>query len=108
MAIPTEAISNAPTLNALLHPLDPLYPAELEETVRILARENHLGDNVRVCSINLIEPAKGFVESHRNGAPFERKALAVLLDRAKRTAYEATVDLTDQSVISVTEFASGV
>ncbi len=108
MAIPTEAISDATTLNAHLHPLDPLYPAELEETVRILARENHLGDNMRVCSINLIEPAKGFVEKHRNGAPFERKALAVLLDRAKRTAYEATVDLLDQSVISVTEFASGV
>ena len=108
MAIPTEAISDAITSNAHLHPLDPLYPAELEETVRILARENHLGDNMRICSINLMEPAKGFVEKHRNGAPFERKALAVLLDRAKRTAYEATVDLVDRSVGSITEFASGV
>jgi primary-amine oxidase len=108
MAIPTEAISNAATLNAHVHPLDPLYPAELEETVRILERENLLGEALRICSINLVEPAKSFVEKHRNGAAFERKALAVLLDRAKRTAYEVVVDLAAGSVESSKEFPSGV
>jgi primary-amine oxidase len=114
MAIPTEIkpespeISNGALSSVSRHPLDPLYPAELEEVVQILARENYLGDNVRICSINLKEPAKSLVEKHKPGAPFERKALAVLLDRAKRTAYEAGVDLAGKSVTSVTQFPSGV
>ena len=80
------------------HPLDPLYAAELEEAVRILAREKYLGDGVRIASINLMEPAKSLVEKHQPGSPFERKALAVLLDRGKRASYEAVVDLAGKSV----------
>jgi primary-amine oxidase len=90
------------------HPLDPLYAAELEETVRILARERYLGNDVRIASINLIEPAKSLVENHQPGRPFERKALAVLLDRGKRASYEAAVDLVSKSVPSVTQLPSGV
>jgi primary-amine oxidase len=81
-AAPSGGIADAPR-----HPLDPLYASELEEVVQILARERYLGDHVRIASINLIEPAKALVEAHRQGAPFERKALAVLLDRGKRASY---------------------
>jgi primary-amine oxidase len=102
-APPGVKISDAPR-----HPLDPLSPAELEEAVRILAREKHLGDNVRVASINLIEPAKGLVEKHQPANPFERKALAVLLDRRKRASYEVVLDLDGKSVLSVTQLPSGV
>ena len=70
-----------------------MYSAELEEAVRILGREKYLGDNVRIASINLIEPAKSLVEQHQARSSFERKALAVLLDRGKRASYEAVVDL---------------
>ena len=114
MAIPTEVkhdsppIHNAPVSKALRHPLDPLDPAELEEVVQILARENYLGENVRIASINLMEPAKSVVEKYKPGAPFERKAMAVLMDCGKRTAYEAVVDLAGRSVESVTQFPSGV
>lgn len=109
MAIPTEiAPSGAAGAQELRHPLDPLYPAELEETVRILAREKYLGDAVRICSINLVEPAKQAMERYKIGDPFERQALAVLLDRAKRKGYEAVVDLTGKSVVSVTELAEGI
>src|SRR5271166_6388978 len=94
--------------DALRHPLDPLYAAELEEAVRILARENYLGENVRIASINLIEPAKSLVQQHQPGSPFERKALAVLLDGGKRAAYEAVLDLMSKSVTSVTQLPSGV
>ena len=100
---PGVKISDAPR-----HPLDPLSAAELEEAVRILAREKHLGDNVRLASINLIEPAKSLVEKHQPGSPFERKALAVLLDRGKRASDEAVLDLAGKSVISVTQLPSGV
>jgi primary-amine oxidase len=90
------------------HPLDPLSAAELEEAVLLLEREQHLGENVRIASINLTEPAKSLVEKHRPGSPFERKAVAILLDRAKRSAYEAVLDLAGKSVTSVTQLPSGV
>ena len=95
-------IWRAPILQQSGHPLDPLSAAELEEAVRILEREKYFGENVRIVSINLMEPAKSVVEKHRPGSAFERKALAVLLDRGKRSAYEAVVDLAAKSVVSVT------
>jgi primary-amine oxidase len=117
MAIPTEvkheilerAAAPAATISSTSrHPLDPLHAGELEEVVRILARGNHLGDKIRVASINLIEPAKNLVEKYRPGSPFERKALVVLLDRGKRASYEAVVELAGKSVLSVTPLPSGV
>jgi len=85
------------------HPLDPVTAAELNEAVGILTSAGYLGDHVRVASINVIEPEKRFVESYKPGAPFERRLLAVLLDRGKRTSYEAVLDLIGKSVISVAE-----
>jgi primary-amine oxidase len=116
MAIPTDvreisehpAALSATNSSTPRHPLDPLDAAELEEVVRILVRERYLGDNVRIASINLIEPAKGLVEAYQPGTPFERKALAVLMDRGKRASYEAVVDLVSKSVPSVTPLPSGV
>jgi len=117
MAIPTDVKHEIPEHGpgssngasaASAHPLDPLTVSELEESVRILAQEKYLGDGVRICSINLIEPAKSFVEQYRQGQPYERKALAVLLDRANRTACEATVDLVSKSIGPVKEFPTGV
>jgi primary-amine oxidase len=111
MAIPTDIQQEIPEQEAApqaRHPLDPLNAAELEQTVRILGRERYLGDGVRIASLNLIEPAKSLVEKHKPGSPFERKALAVLLDRGKRASYEAVVDLAGKSVASVTELPSDV
>jgi len=90
------------------HPLDPLLATELEEVVRILEREARLPDHVRIASIGLLEPAKSLVENHQPGSCFERKALVVLLDRSKRSAYEAVVDLAGKSVESVAELPDGV
>jgi primary-amine oxidase len=110
MATPTEVRPEIAEFAAPLanHPLDPLSAAELEEAVRMLARGKYLGDTIRIASINLIEPAKSFVEKYKAGGPFERRALAVLLDRGKRASYEAVVDLTGKSVTSVSELPSGV
>jgi primary-amine oxidase len=95
-----------PSLNPS-HPLDPLNAAEIDEAVRILARENFSG-GVRIVSLNLIEPAKSLVEEYKPGAPFERKALAVLLDRDKRSACEVVVDLAGKSVTSVKLLPNGI
>ena len=109
MATPTDVkIEESGAALFARHPLDPLYAAELEEAVRILGHTKYLGEGVRVASLNLIEPAKNLIAKHQPGSPFERKALAVLLDGGKRAAYEAVVDLVSGSVTSVTELPSGV
>jgi primary-amine oxidase len=110
MAIPTEIQHEIPERRAVpqAHPLDPLSAAELDEAVGILGREKYLGNNVRIASLNLIEPAKSLVENHQPGNPFERKVMAILLDRGKRASYEAMVDLVGKSVLSVTPLPSGV
>jgi primary-amine oxidase len=111
MAIPTDIqpeISEHAAAPHAQHPLDPLNVAELEEAVRILGREKYLGETVRIASINVIEPGKSVVEKYQPGTPFERKALAVLLDRGKRTACEAVLDLAGKSVTSVSQLPAGV
>jgi primary-amine oxidase len=106
MAIPTEipqdsSNQNAASASGLQHPLDPLSAVELQETVHILASEKYLTGQVRIVSMNLIEPEKRFIESYQTGTPFERKALVVLLDQGRRAASEAVVDLTTKTVTSV-------
>jgi primary-amine oxidase len=88
--------------------LDPLSAAELEEAVLMLDREEYLGENIRIVSVNLTEPAKSVIEKHRPGSPFERTALVILLDRGTRSAREVALDLAGKAVISVTELPNGV
>jgi primary-amine oxidase len=110
MAIPIDLkpdfSSAAPDVSR--HPLDPLYTAELEQAVQILEREQRLAGNVRIASLNLIEPPKAFIEAREPGSAFERKALAVLLDRDKRASCEAVVDLAANSITSVTQLPDGI
>ena len=96
---------NGTTPFRLGHPLDPLTGAELGQAVQILGEGRHLGEGVRIASINLIEPEKHAVEALRPGDQLERKALAVLVDRANQAAYEAVVDLLRHSVVSATQAA---
>jgi primary-amine oxidase len=94
--------------NSTAHPLDPLTDAELAETVEVLSANGRFGDGVRVASINLIEPAKSAVEAYRPGDTFERKALAVLLDRLNKAAFELVVDLASKSIVSIIRLPDGV
>jgi primary-amine oxidase len=98
----------ASTPEVLAHPLDPLDAYELGEAVRIIVSDERLGGAVRIVSLSLIEPAKSLVEKHKPGMPFERKGLAVLLDRGKKASYEAVVDLIGKTVVSITELPKGV
>jgi primary-amine oxidase len=90
------------------HPLDSLSFAEMEETVRILANDGRLSENVRVVSISLMEPAKHVVEAYRQGSSFERRSFAVLLDRGRKAGFESIVDLLAKSVVSFTQLPPGV
>ena len=53
--------------DVVVHPLDPLSAAELEDAVGILEREKHLGGDVRIASINLTEPAKAWLSNISRG-----------------------------------------
>ena len=90
------------------HPLDPLTAAELGQAVQILGEGGRLAEGVRIASINLIEPEKHAVEALRPGDQLERKALAVLVDRADQATYEVVVDLLRHSVASANRLPSGI
>ncbi len=90
------------------HPLDPLTGAELGQAVQILGEGGRLGEGVRIASISLIEPEKHAVEALRPGDQLERKALAVLVDRADQAAYEVVVDLLRHLVASANRLPNGI
>ena len=90
------------------HPLDPLTGAELGQVVQSLGEGGRLGEGVRIASINLIEPEKHAVEALQPGDQLERKALAVLVDRADQAADEVVVDLRRHAVASTTRLRSGI
>ena len=116
MAQPTEIAhegSHAHSENgkapiAARHPLDPLSAQEIEEALRILIAEKQLGESVRFVSVFLHEPHKNAVEQYRPGAPFDRQAFALLLDRNTQAGYEAVVDLNRKSVASFAQLPTGV
>jgi primary-amine oxidase len=101
-------LSQNGTIPSAGHPLDPLTGAELGQAVQILGEAGRLGEAVRIASINLIEPEKHAVEALRPGDQLERKALAVLVDRADQAAYEVVVDLLRHSAASATRLPSGI
>ena len=89
------------------HPLEPLSADEFRQTATVLRREGRIGDTFRFASIELKEPAKAEVKAWRPGDAVSRIAFAVVLDRAENKTYEATVDLTGDSVVSF-EHVDGV
>jgi len=82
------------------HPLDSLSAEEFRRTAEILRRDGRVTDGWRFTSIELKEPDKNVVKAWRPGQPVARKSFAVLLDRTENRTYEATVDLTGDSVLS--------
>ena len=58
-------------------------------------------DPFRFASIELVEPAKQEVLAWRVGDPIQRHSFAVVWNRLDNKTYEATVDLTNDAVISM-------
>jgi primary-amine oxidase len=84
------------------HPLEPLNADEFRRTAEILRRDRGVTDSWRFASIELKEPPKAGVRSWKAGDPVARAAFAVLWNREDNRAFEATVDLTGDSVVSWT------
>ena len=82
------------------HPLEPLTAEEFRQTTALLRSAGHVKDGYRFTSIELKEPPKADVKAWRPGQPVRRTSFAVVLDRTENKTYEATVDLTDDTVLS--------
>ncbi len=82
------------------HPLEPLTAEEFRRTAALLRRAGHVDDGFRFTSIELKEPPKADVKAWRPGNPVQRTSFAVVLDRTENETYEATVDLTGDTVLS--------
>jgi primary-amine oxidase len=82
------------------HPLEPLNADEFRQTAAILRREGRVSDSYRFASIELKEPPKAEVKAWRDGDAVQRTSFAVVFDRETNQTYEATVDLTGDSVAS--------
>ncbi len=82
------------------HPLEPLDENEFRRTVAILRRDERLSPSWRFAGIELLEPAKGDVQSWRPGDRLPRTSFAVLWNRADNQTWEGVVDLTGDRVVS--------
>src|SRR5262245_18730316 len=79
------------------HPREPLTAGEFRRTSQILRRESHVTDSWRFASIELVEPAKSQLKAWSPGDHLARRALAVVWSREDNQAYEAVVDLDQDS-----------
>lgn len=84
------------------HPLEPLTPSEIQQTVELLHKAGHLTSRTRVISMSLLEPPKEWVYRFSQGDPIVRQAFAVLFDNSRNACYEATVCLDTQRVVTHT------
>ena len=96
------------TASRFQHPLDPLTPEEIAETVKILRSDKRVSESCRYVSITLAEPPRGVVFGLQTGKGLARQAFLVLMDIAQRTGYEAVVDLDSKSISRFVPLAPGL
>ncbi len=80
------------------HPLEPLSAEEIGAAVTLLREQRGLADTVRFSYVALDEPDKDELDAFDTSGPIERRAAAVLIDRATGTVSEAVVSLTEGRV----------
>lgn len=88
-------------VNAVLHPLQPLTPAEISKAAQIVRADAPYGDMTRFEIIELLEPAKDVVHGFTPGDAIARKARVNVFG----TAVEVTrliVDLDAGTIVSKT------
>lgn len=80
------------------HPLEPLSAEEIGAAVTVLREQRGLADTVRFSYVALDEPDKDELDAFDTSGAIERRAAAVLIDRATGTVSEAVVSLTEGRV----------
>lgn len=82
------------------HPLDPLSTEEIEAATALLRKLEALPETARFAFVALEEPDKERVKAFRPGDSLDRRAFAVVLDKADGRFYEAVVSVTHERVDS--------
>jgi len=82
------------------HPLDPLTADEIKTTARVLTSSTRFPPGALFSTVVLKEPRKQEVLSYEPGAPLNRSAFAIILDRKRNRTFEAIVDLAAERVLS--------
>ncbi|TWU22803.1 primary-amine oxidase [Bythopirellula polymerisocia] len=90
-----------------MHPLDPLTYAEIQAAVDALRSADRYADGMFLPTLVLREPSKDSLRAWTPGAPMEREAFAVVLDRKNNRKSEAVIDLNTSTVTSWTEIPGG-
>ncbi|HIY65204.1 MAG TPA: primary-amine oxidase [Candidatus Agrococcus pullicola] len=88
------------------HPLDPLNAGEIATVRDVLDEAGLMREHVRVAMLLPRDPSKAAVAAWQPGEPFERRAIATLLDRSDGKHTEVTVSITEERVVEVEELAS--
>ncbi|SFI61203.1 primary-amine oxidase [Albimonas pacifica] len=89
----------APAPSPVLHPLDPLAPAEIVRVKEILAAAGFGGERLRYSYVLLREPARATLAAFAPGDPVPREVGALVTDVAEGRATEVVVDLPAGRVI---------
>ena len=71
---PVQTASLTEEIGEGAHPLDPLTAREIARATAIIRAHFPWGDDLRVETIDIDEPAKEFVRNHVQGTPFPRIA----------------------------------
>lgn len=108
LTTPAAAAGPATPVSTATHPLDPLTTAEIERVVSLLRKERNLGDAWRFVSITLAEPPRPAMVAYRDGQPFDRTALALLLETTTSRGYEASVTLGSGRIDRFEPLAAGL
>lgn len=87
------------TVTSDAHPLDPLSAAEISAVAVVLREHFGFGDDLRVETIELVEPAKDVVRDHVPGAPIERIARFNVYRRGQTGVWTGKVDLALAKVV---------
>ena len=83
------------------HPLDPLNAGEIATVRDVLDEAGLMSERVRVAMLLPRDPSKAAVAAWQPGEPFERRAIATLLDRSDGKHTEVTVSITEERVVEV-------
>lgn len=84
------------------HPLDPLNAAEITQVRDVLGEAGLMTEHVRMAMLLPVDPPKAALGKWKPGKPFERRALATLLDRSDAKHTEVVVSITKGKIVKST------
>src|SRR5271155_2404658 len=97
----TTARADAP---AVLHPLQPLTPAEISQIAAIVNRDPPYGKDTRFETMELCEPEKSVARGFILGSPIRRQARVNVFSAAKLGVTSLIVSLDTGKTVSRQEF----